>query len=88
MLFELGELDRLTAWAADAAVQGVLDHERTERLVFLPTKDLDHEGVRARVVAARTAAAEATCPERRPLADPAVQPYAPLTAAPRPAEPT
>lgn len=69
-------------------MERVLDDERPQGLVFLPAKDLDDEGVRPRMVAAGATPAEPACAERRALADPAVHPYAPLTADPKPAEPT
>lgn len=69
-------------------MERVLDDERPQGLVFLPAKDLDDEGVRPRVLAAGPTTTETARAERRALADPAVHPYAPLTADPKPAEPT
>lgn len=71
-LFELGQIDRLATRSTDTAVQGILDDERPERWMLVATEDVEDEGMRLRVVAARPAAAEAACSQSRTLAHPAI----------------
>lgn len=69
---KLGQIDRITARPADAAVQRVLHDKCAERLVFTAPKDVDDEWLRLRVLAAGSTTAEAACAQCGALANPAV----------------
>src|SRR2546427_124214 len=83
---KLGQLDRIASRPADSAVERIVDDERAQRLVPLAAEHIHDERVELRVVAAHAPTAEATRPERRPLARPAVQPPS-LPRPPRPGRP-
>lgn len=83
-LLKLGQIDWFAARPADAAVQGVFDHERSQRLVFVAAEHVDEERVRLRVLAASAAAAEAASSKCSLFACPAVQPIT-LPVSPSPA---
>src|SRR5437870_2676641 len=81
---EFGQIDRVAARPADAAVQCILDHERPQHLVLVAAEDVEYERLRLRVLAAGAAAAKAARSERCTLADPTVH-FLTLPASPSPA---
>jgi hypothetical protein len=74
LLLKLRQIDRIAARPTDAAVQGIFDHERAERLMFVASEHIDEERVRLRMLTAGAAAAKATRSQCSPFACPAVQP--------------
>jgi hypothetical protein len=74
LLLKLRQIDRIATRPTDATVQGILDHERAERRVFVASKHIDEERVRLRMLAAGAAAAKATRSQGSPFACPTVQP--------------
>ena len=60
LLLKLRQIDRIAARPTDSAVQGILDDERTERLVFVAPKHIDQERVRLRMLTACAATTKAT----------------------------
>ena len=88
-LLKLRQIDWFAARPTDATVQGVFDDERSQRLVFVATEDVDEERVCFRVLTAGAAAAKATRSKGSAFACPAVQPSrSPRPQAPRAAEPS
>jgi hypothetical protein len=69
---KLRQIDRLTTGPTDATVQRVFDHECAQVRVLTAAKDVDDEWLRLRVLAARSATAEATSTKCRALAHPAI----------------
>jgi hypothetical protein len=58
-------------------VDGILDHQRPQRLVLQAPIDVEHEGVALGVLPAGAPAAESAGGERRPLACPTVHSRSP-----------
>ena len=77
-LLELRELNWLTPWLADPAVERILHHERPKHLVTCAAEHVDDEGVLSSVVPAGPSATEAARAHSGALARPAVQLAPPL----------
>lgn len=74
LLLKLRQIDRIASRPTDAAVQGVFDDERSQRLVFVAAEHIDKERVRLRVLTTGAAAAKATRSQGSAFARPTVQP--------------
>src|SRR3954467_2411561 len=57
---QLGQIHRLAAWLADAAVERIVDDEGAQRGVLVPAEHVDEERMCLRLLATRPSPAEAT----------------------------